>query len=151
MNIDLSKLNFTFHAKPLLIGGMAMEYYELRKAGRDIDFVITAEDYKRLAQQYPDHLRDLWGDLGVCVYEFEIWKSICLFDYGFLSDSAVDGGDYLIISLEKLLFLKAMAMEIEKYHKDLEMIVKKIRNDKWAQLPEERQAYYLGLASLAKV
>jgi hypothetical protein len=151
MDIDLSKLNFTFLTKPLLIGGKAMEHYGLRQAGRDIDFVITAEDYERLAQQYPDYLRDLWGDLGVCVYEFEIWKSICLFDYAFLSDSAVDAGDYLIISLEKLLFLKAMAMEIEKYHKDLEMIVKKIRDDKWAQLPEERQAYYLGLETLAKV
>jgi len=143
MHIDLSKLEFTFLAKPLLIGGKAMEYYELRKAGRDIDFVITAEDYERLAQQYPDDLRDLWGDLGVCVYEFEIWKSICLFDYDHLSDGAVDVGDYLVISLEKLLFLKALGMEVEKYHKDLEMIVKKVRDDKWAQLPEERQAYYL--------
>ena len=143
MDIELSKLNFTFHTKPLLIGGKAMEHYGLRESGCDIDFVITAEDYERLAQQYPDHLRDLWGDMGVCVYEFEIWKSICLFDYAFLSTDAVDAGDYLVISLEKLLFLKALAMEVEKYHKDLEMIAKKIRNDKWAQLPEERQAYYL--------
>ena len=143
MHIDLSKLDFAFLAQPLLIGGMAMEYYGLRQAGRDIDFVITAEDYERLAQQYPDYLRDLWGDLGVCVYEFEIWKSICLFDYAHLSDGAVDAGDYLVISLEKLLFLKALGMDVEKYHKDLEMIVKKVRDDKWAQLPEERQAYYL--------
>jgi len=145
MHIDLSKLDFSFDTKPLLIGGMAMEYYGLRQAGRDIDFVITTEDYERLAQHYPEHLRDLWGDLGVCVYEFEIWKSICLFDYVHLSEGAVDAGAYLVISLEKLLFLKALAMEVEKYHKDLEMIAKKIRNDKWMQLPEERQAYYLEL------
>ncbi|MBN2390044.1 MAG: hypothetical protein JXR84_04950 [Anaerolineae bacterium] len=143
MVIELSKLDYAFLSKPLLIGGKAMEHYGLRQAGRDIDFVITAEDYERLAQQYPDHLRDLWGDLGVCVYEFEIWKSICLFDYAFLSGGAVDAGDYLVISLEKLLFLKALGMEVEKYHKDLEMIVKKVRNDKWAQLPEEQRAYYL--------
>lgn len=149
MHINLSKLDFSFDTKPLLIGGMAMEYYGLRQAGRDIDFVITAEDYERLAQQYPDDLRDLWGDLGVCVYEFEIWKSICLFDYAHLSEGAVDAGEYLIISLEKLLFLKALGMDVEKYHKDLEMIVKKVRNDKWAQLPEERQAYYLALNSNA--
>ena len=143
MHIDLSKLDFAFLAKPLLIGGMAMEYYGLRQAGRDIDFVITAEDYERLAQQYPDDLRDLWGDLGVCVYEFEIWKSICFFDYAHLSDGAVDAGNYLVISLEKLLFLKALGMDVEKYHKDLEMIVKKVRADRWAQLPEERRAYYI--------
>lgn len=70
MHINLSKLDFVFLSKPLLIGGKAMEYYGLRQAGRDIDFVITAEDYERLAQQYPDDLRDLWGDLGVCVKGF---------------------------------------------------------------------------------
>ncbi len=100
MDIELSKLNYTFLSKPLLIGGKAMEYYGLRQAGNDIDFVITTEDYDRLSQQYRDHLRDLWGDLGVCVYEFEIWKSICLFDYAYLSVDAIDMGAYLIISLE---------------------------------------------------
>ena len=73
LNIDLSKLNFAFRTRPLLIGGKAMEYYGLRKAGEDIDFVITAEDYAHLAQMYPEEdLKDLWGDLGVCVDEFEI-------------------------------------------------------------------------------
>ena len=147
MNIDLSTLDYTFLSKPLLIGGKAMEYYDLRQAGRDIDFVITAEDYERLSQQYPDHLRDLWGDLGVCVYEFEIWKSICLFDYACLSTDALDVGDYLIISLGKLLFLKALGVKEEKYRKDLEMIVKKILDEKyavwWAQLSEQQQAHYL--------
>lgn len=41
MNIDLSNLDFSFQARPLLIGGKAMEYYGLRQAGSDIDFVIT--------------------------------------------------------------------------------------------------------------
>lgn len=126
MQIDLSRLNFSFTSKPLLIGGMAMEYYDLRPSGADIDFVITPEDYQCLAAQYPDHLKDLWGDLGVCVYEFEIWQSICLFRYEFLSQGAVDAGEYLVISLEKLLFLKTLAMHIEKYHRDMELIVKRI-------------------------
>lgn len=33
MNVDLTKLNFTFQHKPLLIGGKAMEYYDIRKGG----------------------------------------------------------------------------------------------------------------------
>jgi hypothetical protein len=126
VNIDLGKLGFTFALKPLLIGGRAMDYYGLRPSGEDIDFVITASDYGWLSQIYPDHLKNLGGDLGVCVYEFEIWKTICLFDYAFLSQGAVEAEDYLIISLEKLLFLKALAMEVPKYHRDLELIVKKI-------------------------
>ena len=53
MIIDLSKLDFTFQTSPLLIGGKAMEYYGLRQAGNDIDFVITSADYQRLSQKYP--------------------------------------------------------------------------------------------------
>ena len=146
MDIDLSKLDFAFQTRPLLIGGKAMEYYGLRQAGNDIDFVITPADYQRLSQKYPRHLRDLWGDLGVCIYEFEIWQSICLFDYEYLSAGALEAGAYRVISLEKLLFLKAMGMKIEKYHHDLELIVKKILDDKyapwWAQLSDERRAQY---------
>jgi len=41
-----------------------------------------------------------------------------------LKENAIEESDYIIISLEKLLFLKALAMEIPKYHKDLKLIVK---------------------------
>ena len=131
MDIDLQKLNFNFSSKPLLIGGMAMQYYNLRPSGADIDFVITPQDYHRLAAQYPDHLKDLWGDLGVCEFEFEIWQSICLFGYDSLSHGAIELDEYKIISLEKLLLLKALGMREEKYHRDLELIVQKILHDQY--------------------
>jgi hypothetical protein len=124
--IDLKKLDFEFTSKPLLIGGKAMEYYGLRKAGADIDFVITEGDYERLALKCPDDLREIGGDLGVCVFKFEIWKSICLFDYQFLSVGAIEQDAYLIISLDRLLFLKALGMRKDKYHRDLELIVDKV-------------------------
>jgi hypothetical protein len=131
MDIDLTRLQFSFSTKPLLIGGKAMEYYGLRPAGADIDFVITPEDYARLAAQYPDHLKDLWGDLGVCILEFEIWKSICLFGYAALAQNAIELPEYRVISLEKLMLLKALAMKIEKYHHDLELIAAKILHDQY--------------------
>ncbi len=143
MDIDLKKLNFTFSAKPLLIGGKAMEFYGLRQAGADVDFVIPVNDYLRLSAQYPANLKDLWGDLGVCVFGFEIWASICLFDYDNLSQGATEQPDFRVISLEKLLFLKALAMKVEKYHQDLELIVKKILDEKyaawWATLSRDEQ------------
>jgi hypothetical protein len=143
MDINLNKLQFSFSAKPLLIGGKAMEFYGLRSAGADIDFVIPVEDYLRLAAQYPANLKDLWGDLGVCVFEFEIWTSICLFDYAFLSQGALEEPAYRVIALDRLLFLKAMGMKVEKYHKDLELIVKKITDEKyaawWMTLSQEEQ------------
>jgi len=131
LKINLTQLNFSFSTPPLLIGGNAMEFYSLRPAGADVDFVITAEDYDRLARQYPDHLKDLGGDLGVCVFEFEIWKSICLFDYDFLAAGALEQEGYHIISLEKLLFLKALGMKVDKYHRDLELIVGRVLQERY--------------------
>ena len=123
MKIDLAKLNFNFRHKPLLIGGKAMEYYGIRKAGKDIDFVIAADDHKRLAAQYPDHIKDIYGDIGVIEYEFEIWNTICTFDYEHLKAGAVEEDDYLVVSIEKLLMLKAVAMKADpKYRRDVELI-----------------------------
>ena len=100
MDIALEKLGYQFREKPLLIGGKAMEYYGLRKAGADIDLVISAADHQQLAQHYPDHIKDLYGDLGICEFEFEIWNHICRFDYDALKEGAIEEPDMLVISLE---------------------------------------------------
>ena len=134
MEINLKILNYSFLHKPLLIGGKAMEYYGLRKAGLDIDLVIHNEDHNILKNKFPNNIKDLYGDIGICEYEFEIWNQICTFDYEYLKLNAVEENEYKIISLEKLLFLKALAMEIPKYHKDLEMVVKMILNKAYGKI-----------------
>lgn len=126
MNIKLEKLNYKFKYKPLLIGGKAMEYYGLRKAGVDIDLVVHPIDHETLVNKYPSNIKDLYGDIGVCEFGFEIWNQICTFDYQYLKANAIEEENFLVISLEMLLFLKALAMEIPKYHKDLELVVKKV-------------------------
>ncbi|NUM47702.1 MAG: hypothetical protein HUU38_23605 [Anaerolineales bacterium] len=126
MYIDLSSLNYAFQTKPLLIGGMAMEYYGLRKSGADIDFVLTSADYVSLAKKHPDHLKDLYGDLGVCVGLFELWRTIMLFGYDFLADRALEEETYRVISLEKLLFLKTLGISVPKYEQDVRLLVQKI-------------------------
>lgn len=103
-----------------------MEYYGLRKAGADIDMVIHPADHAALLKKYPGHVKDLYGDIGICEFGFEIWNQICTFDYQNLKENAIEEDGYLVISLEKLMFLKALAMEVPKYHKDLELIVKLI-------------------------
>lgn len=100
-----------------------MEYYGIRKAGADIDFVIHATDHTRLASRYPDHIKDVYGDIGIIEYEFEIWNTICTFDYDQLRKDAVEEDAYLVVSIEKLLMLKAIAMKAdEKYRRDVELI-----------------------------
>lgn len=108
-----------------------MEYYGLRQSGVDIDFIAVKEDVFNLIRQYPERVKDLWGDLGVCPYEFEIWKSICLFYYDDLCENAIDEGNFLVISVEKLLIMKALAMKKEKYLKDTQLIVQDILNKKY--------------------
>jgi hypothetical protein len=122
--MNLKILGYDFIRKPLIVGGKAMEYYGLRKAGLDIDLVVSNEDHENLKNKFPNNIKDLYGDIGICEYGFEIWNQICTFDYEYLKLNAIDEKEYKIISLEKLLFLKALAMKIPKYHKDLEMIVK---------------------------
>lgn len=99
-----------------------MEYYGMRKAGADIDLVISGEDYLALAGTYPDNRKDIYGDLGVVIGAFEIWRSIALLDYDFYLKDAVDEGSMRVVSLDRLLFMRVCAMDVKKYLKDLLMM-----------------------------
>jgi hypothetical protein len=132
MNIPLEELAYQFHDKPLLIGGMAMEYYGLRKAGADIDLVVSSVDHARLRHQYPHHIKDLYGDIGVCEFGFEIWNQICRYDYEELKIGAIEEVSLLIISLERLLFLKTLAIKQEKYYQDVLLLVDEILKRKYS-------------------
>lgn len=112
----------TFIKKPILIGGMAMEYYGMRKSGADIDLVICEEDYQTLVQKNPDNRKDIWGDLGVVIGLFEIWRCIMLLDYDFYLKDAKDEGVAYVISLDRLLLMRVFAMDVPKYMNDLKLM-----------------------------
>ncbi|PPK79644.1 hypothetical protein BXY41_109122 [Lacrimispora xylanisolvens] len=119
VNKSLNEIPLSFIKKPIIIGGMAMEYYGMRKAGRDMDLIISQEDYHVLSEKYPDNKKDLYGDLGLIINKFEIWRSIALIDYDFFLKDAIDEGTVLIVSIDRLLWMRVCAMEVEKYKKDL--------------------------------
>ena len=118
----MEKEGLTFAVKPILIGGLAMEYYGMRPAGADIDLVIGEADYQRLASQYPDKRKDLYGDLGLVIGPFEIWRSIALLDDGFFGKDAIEEEAVRVISIDRLLWTRVCAMEVEKYRRDLELM-----------------------------
>lgn len=151
MNIDLGKLNFSFKKKPLLVGGMAMQYYGLRKSGSDIDFIASAEDVIELIKLYPHRVKNLWGDLGVCPYEFEIWRTINLFDYGYYGKNALEKDGYLIISLEMLLVMKALAINKDKFLKDVYMIVNHILESQKTKYEEQKNINTLLLKDIKDI
>jgi len=118
----LAVLDHKFDKPPIIIGGMAMEYYGIRKSGADIDLVIGDADYQGLAEKYPEKRKDIYGDFGVVIEPFEIWRSIALLDYDFFSKDAIDFGDIKMISIDRLLFSRVSAMDVQKYRDDLIMI-----------------------------
>jgi len=123
--IDLTILDVVFDTKPLVIGGLAMAYYGLRKTGADIDFIVTDRDYQALAKRYPQNKMDRWGDLGVSIGSYELLRSIFRLDYAFFSQRAVEHEKYKVLSFEKLLFMKALAFwnqpEIPKHTDDFNL------------------------------
>ncbi|MFW6678603.1 hypothetical protein ACOAOT_13165 [Lacrimispora sp. AGF001] len=122
VNESLNEIPLSFIKKPIIIGGMAMEYYGMRKAGRDIDLIISQDDYRVLSKKYPDNKKDIYGDLGFIINKFEIWRSIALIDYDFFLKDAVDEGNVLVVSLDRLLWMRVCAMEVEKYKMDLDLM-----------------------------
>lgn len=116
------KSGLKFTSKPILIGGMAMEYYGMRKSGDDIDLVITNEDYQKLASNNPDQRKDLYGDLGVTIDKFEIWRSIAHLDYDFFQKESIDEGLVRVISIDRLMWSRVCTIDVEKYRTDLDLI-----------------------------
>ncbi len=74
---------------------------------------------------------EVYGDLGVKVQAFELWNSILLFTYEDLSIGAYDLEGIKVISLEKLLFLKTLAIRELKYERDVHLIVEKIHRNQY--------------------
>lgn len=122
----LGREGLAFARKPLVIGGMAMEYYGLRPSGADIDLVVADEEYQALARLHPGSRKDIYGDLGVVLGVFEIWRSIALLDYAFLGQGAGLEGALRIVSLDRAL-MRVCAMEVPKYRRDLELTNSGIR------------------------
>ena len=119
---ELSVINHKFEKPPIVIGGMAMEYYGIRKSNEDIDLVICDNDYQALAKKHPQKRKDIYGDFGVVLEPFEIWRSITLLDYAFFDKDAVDYDDIKMTSIDRLLFSRVAAMDLQKYYDDLILI-----------------------------
>jgi hypothetical protein len=149
---QLEEKNLCFTQKPILIGGMAMEYYELRKSGTDIDLVICDEDYQTLALTYPDNRKDIWGDLGVVLEPFEIWRCIMLLDYDFYMKDAIDENIAYVVSMDRLLLMRVFAMENQKYMDDLKMIkdyyLRNFHNHDFAKLQDKHLALYQSIGGI---
>jgi hypothetical protein len=128
--------------KPILIGGKALEYYNLRKTGKDIDFVVTNADYQNLLKKYNrnDHFPP--HTPGVTINKTDYFQNINGYDYNYFRPRASDAGKYLVASKEDLILLKAITGYDEihdpppppsvrmKSFKDLQLLVDSLSHKK---------------------
>jgi hypothetical protein len=121
--INIQKLGYTFLDKPVIVGGLAMEYYGLRKHGDDVDFIVTERDYQNLKVKFPDNRKDVWGDFGFLVDGFELFRSIYKFDHTHYSQGAIELTNYKIISIDMLFRMKVFALGVaEKHDRDVQLL-----------------------------
>lgn len=114
--INIQRLGYEFLDKPVIVGGLAMECYGLRKHGDDVDFIITDRDYQRLKVKFPDHRKDVWGDFGLLVNGFELFRSIYKFDHAHYSLGAIELTNYKMVSIDMLFRMKVFALGVAKKH-----------------------------------
>ena len=135
--LELWRFGIAFQAKPVVVGGFAMEYYGLRKRGDDIDLIICNDDYQVLAEKFPKHRKDMWADLGISVHGYELFRSIWKFDYDFFASGATEFGQCKVISFDKLFLMKVLAMNAAEKHKnDVDLILERYKRD---QNPEYKK------------
>lgn len=121
--INIQRLGYEFLDKPIIVGGLAMEYYGLRKHGDDIDFIITERDYQRLKVKFPDNRKDVWGDFGLLVNGFELFRSIYKFDHAHYSHGAIELTNYKVISIDLLFRMKVFALGVaDKHDRDVRLL-----------------------------
>lgn len=121
--IDIQRLGYEFLDKPVIVGGLAMEYYGLRKHGDDIDFIVTDRDYQRLKTKFPQHRKDVWGDFGILVAGFELFRSIYKFDHAHYSMGAIELTNYKIVNIDLLFRMKVFAIGVaEKHDRDVQLL-----------------------------
>jgi hypothetical protein len=133
--INLDELDIIFDDKPIIVGGMAMEYYGIREHGNDIDFIVSNRDYLKLEARYRNCRKDMWGDFGIRVNEYEMFRSMWKFDYSYYNNDSIEFDQYKIISLDILFRMKVFALDAEdKHRRDVELLKKyfmKFQNQEW--------------------
>jgi len=109
---------FKFKYSPILVGGKAMEYYNLRKTGDDIDYIIHKTDYEKLAKIIkPNEYMPI--QTPAITYkggkiDIDYFLKLYNFDYNKLKRNAVKKENNLIVSKEDLILIKSMTAFDEK-------------------------------------
>ena len=141
INNYFKKIKYKFTDKPLVVGGMALQYHDVRKSGKDIDLIVSARDWNKLEKLYPDKVHKfLFGKSEDDGYDatitlkngnhIDLIKSLWGYNYSDLSKNSIVYPKFKIAALEKILFIKtfpAIYNKDARNMKDLDRIIKHMR------------------------
>lgn len=143
--INLS--NYNFKQKPLVVGGLALEYYGIRQNGHDFDYIVSSEDWKILKEIYPENINLFGGETEKDVdatinlenmnEHIDLISTLYQFNYDYLSKFSIEFKSYKVISLPMLLLVKSLAAVYnnhEKSQRDQKLIVDFIVNKQYPNL-----------------
>jgi hypothetical protein len=109
---------YEFKKPPLVVGGLAMEYYGLRKTGHDYDYMVSKSDWVKLKKKHPKSVNLFGGktekdidstiNLKTKKGKVDLINTLYQHNYKELSKGSINFKNYKIISLEKLLFIKTL-------------------------------------------
>jgi predicted nucleotidyltransferase len=150
----LKKLNYKFTSPPILVGGWAMEYYNLRKTGHDFDLLISNKDKVNLMKNKEKYknmgfklnkfggvtCEDIDCTLNFTKINLDLIITIYQHKYSFFTKGAISVGSIKIVSLENLLLLKTLAVFSPgspiKHRKDVKLIIEGIYRKQYPKLKE---------------
>jgi hypothetical protein len=123
----LKLTEYKFKKPPLVVGGLAMEYYGIRKTGHDFDFVVSPADWKELKKIYPDNInlfggkneKEIDATINLNKVHVDLISTLFQFNYDALSKESINKKDYKIISIDKLLMLKTLGAVFNKHSKSI--------------------------------
>ena len=103
-------------------------------------------DYQNLKRKYPKNRKDVWGDFGLAIQDFELFRSMYKFDYSYYTQGSIALGGFLIVGIDMLFRMKIYAMYAgEKHREDVDRLrgfFDKNQNQKYASYMERHITRY---------
>ncbi len=129
--------NYKFINKPLVVGGLALEYYNIRETTHDYDYMVSPSDWLELKKIHPDKInlfggkneKDVDATLNLTENPIDLISTLFQFNYNSLVKNSIDFPEYKIISITNLLLTKTLGAVYNKDPKsinDQKLIVDKI-------------------------
>lgn len=139
---------YQFIEPPILLGGIAMKYYDLRECGNDLDMIISKNDKNNLLKlgftlnlfggQSEDDVDSTFSN--ILDLHLDLVITLNQYNYNFFKVRAkpiTENKDLLIISIEDLLLTKIFAQtysNFEKHSLDVKLIIQGIEKRNYPHL-----------------